>query len=385
MTSVAVVTPAPWYQGDPARFSIDLECYVDALHSIGSTCRVVCPPGSDPGRCDVALIASVRDMSEPAWWRRQQFDVAIVLTWLRHASLVEAIAAAGTTVIARADTDGLVSARQHPWRIVRQGWLEAGTARMRAKVMLHAGHRIVRLSLKEDTELVRSIAASDVVLVETSTAVTTVTAVLARLGASDLSSRLELQPHFLPRTTLDSPVVMRREPRVVAAGRWSAPQKHVELLAEAVRHVPASAGMTLEIFGAPVPVLEALAASDARVLLAGVQPRSVVVDALRQAQVLVSASRWEGAPLVAAEALASGTSIAGPPIPAFRGLREMGAPITVSTAHRARPLAAALATELAAWDTGARDPRAAAAHWRQVHDASRQLPRLLTVRKGTPT
>jgi glycosyltransferase involved in cell wall biosynthesis len=88
---------------------------------------------------------------------------------------------------------------------------------------------------------------------------------------------------------------------------------------------------------------------------------------MRTSRVLLVSSRWESGPIVAFEALCSGTTVVGPAwVPACRWLAPDAG--RCFTRRSATALGAAVVSELQAWDAGHRDPAAVAARWRPWFD-----------------
>ena len=82
------------------------------------------------------------------------------------------------------------------------------------------------------------------------------------------------------------------------------------------------------------------------------------------ARAIAFTSRWEGSPHAATEALAP--TIVGTPIPSLVSWSDCGRFGTVSRSRRPGALAWALCQEMQAWDSGRRDPRQIAGHWRAI-------------------
>jgi hypothetical protein len=83
-----------------------------------------------------------------------------------------------------------------------------------------------------------------------------------------------------------------------------------------------------------------------------------------QSRILLSTSRWESGPIVAAEAVLRGCSVVGAQsIPGFRQFSDTGCG-TVFATHSPRAIASAVREEARAWRDGRRDPEVIAAAWR---------------------
>jgi glycosyltransferase involved in cell wall biosynthesis len=94
-------------------------------------------------------------------------------------------------------------------------------------------------------------------------------------------------------------------------------------------------------------------------------PREELGDLLSAARICLISSRWEGSHISGHEALASGCTIVGTPIPAVQSMIGEGRWGTIAAGHTPRDLAQALGAEMRVWQEGERDPVAIAAHWRR--------------------
>jgi hypothetical protein len=103
----------------------------------------------------------------------------------------------------------------------------------------------------------------------------------------------------------------------------------------------------------------------------------VVAETLSRARSILFSSRWEGCPHSAMEALVLGATVIGTPIPSLVSWTEDERFGRVASRARPRALARAMLEEMAAWDVGARDARAIAAHWRPRLDPAEVCRRLL--------
>jgi glycosyltransferase involved in cell wall biosynthesis len=111
-------------------------------------------------------------------------------------------------------------------------------------------------------------------------------------------------------------------------------------------------------------MFDRLAGKYSQVSFVGPQNPAGVRRYLAGARMLLSASRWEGSPVVGNEALAMGASVVGTPIPAFIDICRRGNFGTFASRHSAQALADALAHEWNQWETGKRNPVAIAQYWR---------------------
>lgn len=349
--------------------SLRVEQYVAGLRGLGHRPVVVATEASTSGfDGPVHPAADAAAFADPAFWRTLGAEVALVVTWLRMSDVLAAAGEAGTRVVAIADSDGLLGLRRHPLLHLSRLWV--GQPGLRARL------RAVRFWLRklreavpgpgpDEREALASARLSDALVFGDERARDGFLAFLAACRASDLAGRLAIAPWAIAEAFLRVPVAAGRPRRLVAVARWSAPQKDAPLLAAALgRHLAARPDTEVVLFGeGGEGPFGTLAARFPGVRIAGLAGPDVVATTLAAARSIVFASRWEGHPPHAAfEALATGATVVGTPIPSFESFA--GRFGRVAAARTAGALAAALDAEAEAWDRGERDPAATAAHWR---------------------
>ena len=127
------------------------------------------------------------------------------------------------------------------------------------------------------------------------------------------------------RPALDRTPGSDRIVRAVSVGRL-VPHKQIDVLIRAVAEVP---GVFLDVIGegpsrAELERLSSELGVDERVSFVGALDHDQVMERLAEADVLVSASSYEGLPHVAIEALANGTPVLAPPVGGMTEVIEHG-------------------------------------------------------------
>jgi glycosyltransferase involved in cell wall biosynthesis len=216
-----------------------------------------------------------------------------------------------------------------------------------------------------------SSALSDRIVVGCTTARGYLQQFLAYYGQLELGRKVIAAPYPVKPVFLDCAVDSERPPQIVAIGRWDDPQKDARLLADAlaclVRRQPEIRSIVIGRGGENV--FARLCREHPRIDYRGRQPPAEVARALAGSRVLVSTSRWEGAPNVVNEALCCGCSLVGPEhVPCFVSFCGEGPYGTTYRQRSARAVVDAVETELQHWSAGRRDPRAIAEHWRPRFD-----------------
>ncbi len=370
---VAVV----WNYGTPLRqCSFRFEEYVRGLESLGHEALLACPESSNDGfPAPIVSPPGGGGLENETFWRRLAVDAAIVPCFHQMSRLLETIRNVGAGTIAMGDSDGQMGLRAFPLATLRRKVFAGAVGRGGQFRQLRFLVRRYLLSFRrpdpQDAEFVRSAEASDVLVLGCEEARSHFSRFLRSAGARHLEHRVHVSPLAINRVYVDSTDLGRDRRGMVAIGRWDDPQKNAPLLARALSRYLGRAGREtsedpVRIFGAGGEgVFEALVRRFPNVEYHGPQYPEVLADALAASRFIVFSSRWEGAPHAGCEALSMGATVVGTPIPSLRSWSEGGAYGRVASAHRAGPLAAAIAAEQDAWQRGERDPAGIAAVWRQ--------------------
>ncbi len=333
-------------------------------------------PDADPSLWDYPVhVASLEQLAAPAYWAGRELDALLVYSFFRHEPIMRAVRAAGARVVVKGDTDGLLSARLEPRRTFAMA-AHAGTARTRPLQVAHWLARLGPLHRREVAQLAAAVELADAFALESDPARDRLAAILRHHGRADLVARLHVVPSPASPAFTRTEVLREREPLVVAAGRWDDPQKNAPLLAAALeRFLAEHPGWRAHVVGAGAEALFRRHGIEVTSQLA----HDDLATLVRRARVVASSSRWESFSLAVHEGLACGCSFAATPLAPFRHAAARGPFGTLAGRRGAAGLAAALAAEAAAWDSGARDPAAIAAFWRGELDVDAVAGRFETL------
>ncbi|MGD0137552.1 MAG: glycosyltransferase [Tepidisphaeraceae bacterium] len=373
---IAVLLAGPWIPGS----SVNMAEYVRVLRSLDHEAMLICLNRSE-GRADFPIeCVDYPTLEDPAFYRRLRLDAAIAFTWINSPGVIWAMKDAGMRVLLRGDSDGMISIRCFPRHYFR-AWM-SGTSGIiqRGRVIKHWLEHYFLTHGIEDGHRLSCIAGADVTVLETAEAARHIARFLATQHRSDLAPRLKVAPHFISGEFLTGDVPKNRQESVTCIGRWDDSQKNAPMLARAIElHLSRQPQTIFNLIGneGPQDVLASLARKYPQVNYMGAQKPAEVRRILASSRVLLSASRWEGAPLVANEALAMGATVVGTPIPAMVDVVSQGDYGTVARRHSAPALAAALHSELTAWKDGRRNPVAIAAYWRPQFSPDTVVSRLI--------
>jgi len=350
--------------------TVRFERYLRGLRALGHDAFAVCTREAAQGFEEPTLAASsLADFVSPAYWRSLDLDAAFVITWLGMPDVLRALKGACPWVVSLADSDGQVGTRAHPGSTFRR--MVRGQLHWRAKLgaakfwaeLYYEGPRAVQ-------HVIESASLADLVVFGADLPKMHFEHFLAKSGRLDLKRKLSVVLYPVDDCFLDADVRTDREDAVVAIGRWDDPQKDAGLLSSGIaRYLARGARTSFYVFGRGgerwfVP----LSRQYPQVRYLGVQPPLVIAERLGRSRILLFSSMWEGSPVSANEALASGCTLVAPSyVPSLRSFCEAGAG-TCFRGRRAERLASAIETETRAWARGERVPSAIASVWRPQVD-----------------
>ena len=124
-------------------------------------------------------------MTHPSMWRALGIDVAVTFLWFQRPEITEALTAAGCRVVSRADSDGQNSIHVFPGHYFRC-MVGAAEPWRKLKEFKSYLHRFATRHRVEDQMLIRTVAASRSVAIETAQAAKNLGIVLEYLGRPDL-------------------------------------------------------------------------------------------------------------------------------------------------------------------------------------------------------
>ncbi|WP_435022591.1 glycosyltransferase family 4 protein (plasmid) [Tundrisphaera sp. TA3] len=350
-----------------ADSSIRYERYLRGFRCLGHDASMITTAASAEGSDWAESVPDRGALLDPALWAGIAPDLVLLPTWLGMADLLAAIRPHARHVVALADSDGHVGARAHPRESLAR--MVAGQPTPAGKLRSSGwwARQYLGLDRSVDRGVVESCRLCDRIVVFSPGAGANLSAFLRSAGCDTPDGGIVVAPYPVDEGFESAPVRIDREDQILAVGRWEDPQKGAGLLAAAVRElirlgqpsrvvIVGSGGV--DRFG---PIARA---NPGRVEYRGVVAPAEVLALMDESRVLLSTSRWESGPIVAAEAVLRGCSVAGPrSIPGFRMFAEAGCG-SLFAGRSPRSVAEALRNEANARRDGWRDPRAIADAWR---------------------
>lgn len=362
-----------------ADSSIRYERYMAGFRQLGHECRMLTTAPSADGVDWADVVPDRHGLLAPTVWADRRPDVVVLPTWLAAVDLLAAIRPHAGSMVALADSDGCVGAGAFPRATFERMWVNQSTAGGRLRAAGWWLRQYLGVDRSVDQRIVESIRACDRVTLTTAGACDHLRAFLRSAGAGELGGRLAAVPYPVDEG-FERPLAGDKTNQVVAVGRWSDPQKGGELLARAAAAFTGLGdGWRVVVVGSGGQGLfDRLAtARPDRFEYRGVIAQAEMRALLDRSRILLSTSRWESGPIIAAEALLRGCSVVGlDSVPSFREYAASGCGSTYPSAG-VRSVIAALDRETGAWADGGRNPEHLAARWRGAFTPAAVCERLL--------
>lgn len=367
---VALVWPGPDLL---ANISVRFEHYIHGFRLLGHEAFAVAPRTQLDGFTWPSVACQTpEELRDPVFWHALQPDMALVITWLGHSEILEALRPSCKHIVSIADSDGQIGTRAHPRATILRMVGQHRTVLNKVRAAKYWLQQYLYLWKTLDDHKLASIRAADLVVVGNTAAKANILRFLdCHKVRDELEKKILIAPYPVASCFLNGNIPVQRKDRIVAIGRWESPQKDVRLLLKVLARVlHARPGTEAYVIGTGgEAVFQAIRKKTPRFHYLGPQAPSTVAHTLAESRCLLITSRWESGPIVANEALCMGCSIVGPEaIPALSSFCGSGPFGTASPTRSERGLASSLIKELEAWDRGFRNCVATAQHWRPVFD-----------------
>jgi glycosyltransferase involved in cell wall biosynthesis len=327
--------------------------------------------GEPSERKDMPLITcTLAQMEDANWWRQWNLEGVLLCSWALPCfePIARAIKNAGAKLNIVLDTGGIVHPRVWPARYLeekycserdRTKWFPAGWALLKTLVALfparHAG-------------TLRHLEHGDFLTLPSPLALQRYRRFLLAVRRPDLVQRLRFIPY--PATSdMTYNSSMRKQPLIVAVGRWQDYQKGTPELAGVLKRVLSEQpGYFCRIIGAGADRVKKLVQPfsedcKSRINIMGRVSHEQLPAHYQASQILLSTSHNEGSPNVGGEALCCGCSIVGDIRISSFGYFCSASSGMLSCDLSVNNLADAVLAEIDAWGRGNRDPVQISATW----------------------
>ncbi len=305
-----------------------------------------------------------------------------------HPSILQAARQAGTKLLVECDSDGYLSARQDPLRLLRvKMWDPSYTWRHKAGIIKAWLQELLVESPAYEALLFKTFETIDYLKIESEEPARLLCTFLKQRNRGHLADKVVIIPFAVRDTFVTKPVDLPRRELVIVAGRVGAQQKNPALLERALRQFldeSPSAHVEIHVRG-EAPNLERLAASHPQVELFKQTASHVLCERLASARVLVSTSRFESTPIQGLEALCQGcTLVASDDVPGYRSLIHGGDYGETFKNNSANECAGAIQREMERWKKGARDAKSIADNWRSRCSLEAVTSKMLSLAEASP-
>jgi glycosyltransferase involved in cell wall biosynthesis len=368
-----ILAVIPLIYGDAFGFwNRDVGLFVRTLRSMGYDAWLVAldDPGQIPGADKPVIRATLEELGDPAWWKKQQPDGVILNTWSapRYDAMRKAALSATPCVLERLDTDGARSARLFPKPYFNHYWgnyaeeLPVGFRWLARPV---AAARTVLLSLfpaMMDTRMVATMTQLPGLIAESPIAAERIQRMI--LTFSGKKERIEVIPHPVNEDSIHY-TGTPKENRIITVGRWATVQKDFPMLQKTLQgFLQRHPDWEVTVVGGGIPAGQ-LSRIDpgGRITHHEKLNHEQLAMEYGRSKIYLMVSRHESFCIAAAEALCCGCSVVGSssvPSSYYFADPQSG---SVAAPRTPNAFAEALDREIEAWNKGERNPGSIATRW----------------------
>ena len=316
------------------------------------------------------VLASQPQMEDPAWWRQWKLEGVVLYSWAlpRFTRVTRALKEAGVKVVLVLDADGVRSPQVWFSRYLHTKYVYARMERRFFPWAVALAKTLGALPRSHYTQTLQHLELADWIGVPSPLGMQRFSRFLLHCGRPDLVPRLTLLHHPVASHMTYNPAV-RKQPLIVAVGGWERLVKGAPLLVQALaRALPRRPEYRARIIGSGREALEERVGKlppevRQRIEILGPIPNSQLGRHYQEARIFVNSSYSESFGIAAAEALCCGCSVVGTALIASFNYFCSEASGTLSCNRSPALYCDAICAEMAAWDSGRRDPARISATW----------------------
>jgi len=366
------------------KTTIRFDRYVEGFLSLGHEAILVATRTSLEGFPHPAVEVTDRAIfRDSTFWASLHLDVLFICTWLVHAEEMQAARSSINCLISLSDSDGCIGIRAFPTTLFNRMLVIQTTFIGKVRTALWWLRQYFGIDTRVEQEVIASCKLADNIVVFSPGAGKNLKSFFCQQKHIELAERILVVPYPVDEQFERKCIPTNdRNDQVIAIGRWADPQKDGPLLLRALDKLlkwrPITKCIIIGTSGDDV-FLDLKRNFPERIMILGHQSQENVMKLLDSSRCLISTSRWESGPIVAAEALLRGCSLVGPEsVPSFRQFcvdTECG---TMFFQRSGIAVAQALHSELLAWDEGLRSPEQISLRWRGIFTPGSVCAKLLT-------
>lgn len=379
------------FTADDSFFTRDSGLLCRTLQSLGIDSQVVMPVHEDRDPQDV-IRASSTEFIDPAWWRSLGIDAVVFITWgfKEHTPVIRAAREAGIYTCAIIETCGNPFPYGEFFSTVRTFWRKSKFIESFPKRIVGTVARTAIFGIKGiPSQYHRSvqIGVPHIAAFDTPSGMERCLKVARLFPWISWQTRPMLLGYPIPDFFSPRPAQERRS-NVIAIARWDAlrhkrPYVLMRMIDQVIANHPT---VTFEIFGHLIPAMKQwyetlpIKARE-RIFLRGIQPSAIISEAIGTSQILYCPSASDGIPLAVVEGLCGGCSVVGLKTKDVAGLYWAAGDGYGSFAMNdsIASHAAAILTELQAWQLDHRDPIAISEKWKQWFSAGTVAKKIINL------
>lgn len=362
------------------HITVRYEPMVEGLRSLGVEALTVCPSETEEGYpYPVRTFENESEIAEVTFWKELGCNAIVIITWHRMTNILSAAKSAGMKTLAIGESDGRISVRYHPWDTYRYMTSMQPSIRKKIGAAKYWLKRYLLEGSKEHKALVENVKMCDAFTLAGQGGVQQFKNFLKKQHANDCANKVSWLPYPIDQSFCNGSVEDTRARRVIAIGRWGSPQKNASLLESTIRKL-ANRNIEFVIVGrGSIDRFSSLSNQVSNVIVMEPQPRDRIRELMATSRSILIPSLWESGPIVANEMLALGGTIIGTPIVNLKAITADSRFGHVSASFHSEDLAAAIVSEMEAWDRGERHPQEIADYWRNNVSPSAVARRMLNL------
>lgn len=344
-----------------------------ALRELGIETKFVALGDAGTPTVRPLILATLEQMKDERWWRQHEASGVIIFSWgaPRFEPIVRAVKASGARVVVHLDSDGFSS----PHVSFRDYWfgtyVEFRDRRKLLPVFSAFAKTLLFWSVPRvyDLRVQQHLSQADIVTVNSPIGAQRIRRLLLRFNRPDLAAKLRQIP-APSRADCGYDASVKKQPQIVAVGRWNAYQKDAPMLISVLdRFLQQRPDYRVVIIGVGGDRLRRLIRTRVRqgaerIMIRDFVDRQELLRIYQESQIIFVPSRAESLHLAAAEALCCGCSVVGhvmiSSLQWFAG-RASG---TLAPRRTTADFTDALLAEAEAWKNGDRNPTVISADWR---------------------
>ncbi len=341
------------------KSSIDYGKYYKGFKSIGLNCILFARKESVIGfDYPIETVENETDFYRDDYWKAFNLDYCLIPTWMGMNRILASLKKTNCRIINMIDSDGYLGTRVFPLHSLNNmlSYQNDGHSKLKCflwwirKYLFY--HRVYAESVIDNFKL------SDKIIVNSPQARRNIVEFLKYYNSSDLNSKIITSKYPVHEIFFNSATVPKSN-QILAIGRWETGQKNGALLKKVIkRFLSLNFEYRFVIVGSCKDNFFADLLRDFpnRVTYIPSASREEIYNLICASKILLSTSIYESGPIVADEALLSGTSLVAPlDIPLFNYYLSDNHFGTGFKARKVKGVVRALSQEIHRWEIGERN------------------------------